>query len=221
MDASRHVNRAQFPKDEEHHKTVLSDIEDSFDIRITPMGIEHEGRIIPAGSMASVGNSNGQRSGGDRKNDDYVFKAELFNEDPRQRDNLTFISKPSASGGSGSYNRVLTSQHHDYPVYDDTGEPSPDQHISLQQHQYHDDLPSAMQHLSETADQRSKWLDTKSAPPYGGGDSWVGRIREGNISPYAGVPRSPKTISHSTNEVPSVDYEVDTGTRERIQDKDQ
>lgn len=221
MAASDKVNRAQFPKDEDHHKTVLSDIEDSFGMQITPMGIQHEGRNIPVGGLATRGNPSGKRTGGDRQNDDYIFQASLFNEDPRQRDHLTFISKPSASGDGGSYARVLTSQHHDYPVYDDKGEPSPDEHIGLHRHQYHDDLPSAMQHLSETADERSKWLEMKSAPPYGPNENWQGMVGDGSISYYADTPTSPATIVHSNPEVADSAYEVDTGTRERIPEEDQ
>ena len=217
MDASRHVNRAQFPKDEDHHKTVLSDIEDSFGIQITPMGIEHEGRTIPSGSMSSIGNPNGRRAGGDRQNDSYIFKTTLFREDPRHRDSLAFISKPTADGGS--YNRVVTEQRHDYPVYDDKGEPLPDQHLGLRQSKWHDDLPSALQHLSESADQRSEWLGMKSAPPHGPTDSWQGGVGEGNISWSAATPRSPKTIDHSSNDDPNA-YQVDTGTRERIPKED-
>jgi hypothetical protein len=212
------VNRAQFPKAEDHHKTVLSSIEDSFDMRITPTGIEHEGRTIPAGSMSSIGNPNGRRAGGDRISDSYVFHTTLFREDPRHRDHLTFISKPTADGGS--YNRVVTDQHHDYPVYDDKGEPSPDEHISLRRHQPHDDLPSALQHLSESADQRSRWLEMKETPPHGPSEIWQGGVGQGNISWTAATPTSPKTIEHSTNDDPTV-YQVDTGTRERIPKEDQ
>lgn len=211
--ANRNLNSKQFGEDS--HKQVISDLEEHHGIEFTPAGLRHsEGKMTPISGVWAE--NEGWAEGSDPGHQSMHFK--LPTEDP-DVDNTMWLGYPQENTRHEFENStgVLTSEEHHYRQSDRTT-------TRLTKHA---DITSAMKHLDQGARDRAGHLEKGTSPSTeesgrtGMNGKWVNYPR---INNYKDNMRQPPNIINYYSGHPddnNTAYEVDTGTRERIPDKDQ
>lgn len=222
--ANRNLNSKQFG--EGLHNEVISGLEEHHGVEFTPMGLRHsENRMAP---IADVWASNDAVSREEPSG--YSMGFTLPTEDPDVLNTLE-LGYPK-TGPDDKLNTTPTGvQTEESHVYRDSGK-------TAYRFTDHADITSAMEHLAQAAQERAGHLEKGTVP----GDvsphlttpnisgKWSKRpmsqrlLKEG---PDTTPLEPPNVISYFSNaqdwssDDSGVDYKVDTGTRERIPDKDQ
>lgn len=194
------------------HKTGLANIESTHEVDINPMGIRtKQGKSLPVANLFL------QRSGqpGSDGGGSGYLTAELMNEEgPDRTDSITLFPK---SGDVLRDNNVGVTTHEKHVYNQESGK---DEVHTFHRTRRHPDLDSALRHLDSAGKQRSEYLsqDSVNGPHEAYDESYL-------EYPDPQTPvRPPSTILHGYSGralFSGGSYLIDTGTRERIQDKDQ
>ena len=236
MAAPENVNHNQF-KD---HKEVISGIEGAHGVQLTPQGISYgKGQFAPASNVFASESSGLDESIGH-------LTVQLPNEDPEVMNTLTLFGPgdrtkyeghhtgqkglESHTGDSDyrtgiEHSGVRTDENHLYPSTEDSIS-GKERSFSAHQYAYHEDVPSAMEHLRMSSKERADHLaagtmprvvpDPESLPLSSLGGLWTGHNRSTPAAEYARTRLTPPThIIYRASSRGSM-YKVDTGTRERI-----
>jgi hypothetical protein len=228
------------------HKRVIADMEAAGGYSITPTGIQYEGGTQHEGGMLPVANLRASQydvSDNPLPNGRSMSKALSFrvpSEDPQVTNDVSLhYEYPRGGKGMGiaEQDAIRLSETHAYPNdedhpttfphYDDDGQAT-NRMVHASRESYHDNLSSVADHLTRSAQQRGEHLENKTVPgdTFGTGtggwwhhpaapDGHFGaEVTPPNSITYADYP-----MSDDGWEGPN-EYQVDTGTRERIPDKD-
>lgn len=225
MAAPDNVNSEQFDDHQDH----LNELEEQHGVEFTPMGLKHSGGFIPTTNMQAVG-WDGPRhprtAGSAEPPPRSSMSLYIPTEDPAVHTSLNLYNPSSAPDHPPS--GVETVEVHGYP----NGQEGGQGHRT--RFNWHEDVPSAIEHLRQSSQERAGHLAGGTVPEININKSSINDVfHPDNNGKWRDDLRVIDSESHNPVEIrenglvpPSTigynplrgsgPYRVDTGTRERI-----
>lgn len=215
--ANRNLNQDQFNPEGPH--AAMSAVESWHGVDVNPTGINHNGVPIPMSNMFLNDDDAGNGT---------FLMGRIPHEDPDRVDGIQLYSglgPPSYGTGDGSISAkgkrgsVYVMEDHSYPVEggdDSSGHGKVNRHI---RNSTHPDLDSALAHINASGDARNDHLANNTLPATEDGSHML----ENQYRPYHESLVPPTTFDYRNYaKSGSLDvHKIDTGTRQRLPDKDQ